>query len=83
MVSSDDQRQAQQAAWLSWSRKVMASTEDVGSDFPELARQMHQGDIPERPIRGASTLAQTLELLEEGVPVLPLSVAPAAKKTLQ
>lgn len=78
-----DPLRALQAAWLSWSRQVMSKTEDVGTDFPEMARQMHEGDIPERAIRGESTLEQVRALLDEGVPVLPLAVPPVSKKTLQ
>ena len=79
----DPQPLASQAAWMAWSRQVMASLEDVGADFSTIARQMHEGDIPERPIRGEAPLAQVLELLEEGVPVLPLAVSAASKETLQ
>ena len=52
--------------------------EDVAERFPEEARKIHYGDTPARTIRGQASLAETLELLEEGVPVLPLP-APSTK----
>lgn len=63
-----------QAAWLQASREIAAKTEDVGPHFAEQARQMHYGEAEERPIRGQATPAQTMELLEEGIPVLPLAL---------
>lgn len=78
-----DPRRDLQAAWLAWSHQIASQTEDVGTDFPDLARQMHEGDIPERAIRGESTLEQVRALLDDGIPVVPLAIPPASKKTLQ
>jgi hypothetical protein len=72
-----------QAAWLELARKIVAQTEDVGTQFAAEARRMHYGDVPERAIRGEASLEQTQALLEEGIPVLPLALPEAAKKTLQ
>jgi len=72
-----------QAAWLQLSREIAARTEDVGSRFADEARRMHHGDIAERPIRGEATREQARELLEEGVPVMPLALPVGAKETLQ
>jgi hypothetical protein len=72
-----------QAAWLKASRRIMAEVEDVGSRFAQEARSMHYGDAPERPIRGQSNMQETVQLLKEGIPVLPLAVPDAAKETLQ
>ena len=66
--------QAIQAAWLQASREIAAKTEDVGPRFADEARQMHYGDAPERPIRGQATREETIELMEEGIPVLPLAL---------
>jgi hypothetical protein len=57
-------------------RKIEANTTDVGARFPEVARAMHLGDEPDRPIRGQATAAQARELLEEGVGVLPIPSLP-------
>ena len=80
-----DRRQlhALQAAWLEVSRKIAAKTEDVGERFAEEALRMHKGEEPERPIRGQATSQQAMELLEEGVPVMPLALPKSSKETLQ
>lgn len=72
-----------QAAWLRWSRQVAAQAEDVGDRFAAEARSIHAGESPDRCIRGRTTLAQAVALLEEGVPVLPLPVAAVPGDALQ
>ena len=74
---------ALQAAWLSLSRKLIANTEDVGQHFAREARRMHHGEVAERGIRGQASPSEALELLEEGIAVMPLSLPAAAKETLQ
>lgn len=74
---------ALQAAWLEVSRKIATKTEDVGERFAEEALRMHKGEEPERPIRGQATPQQAMELLEEGVPVMPLALPKSSKETLQ
>ena len=73
----------QQAAWLQLARQIMQRTEDVGDRFAQEARRMHYGEAEERGIRGQATAQQTMELLEEGIAVLPLPLPDAAKETLQ
>lgn len=75
--------QALHAAWLKLAREVVRQTEDVGSAFAEEARRIHHGEAPERGIRGQATVQETLALVEEGIPVLPLPLPAAAKETLQ
>ena len=72
-----------QAAWLALARKVMAHTEDVGARFAQEARRIHRGEAQERAIRGQASPQETLQLLDEGIAVLPLLVPEAAKETLQ
>ncbi len=74
---------ALQAAWLSLARKIVAHTEDVGHHFAQEARRMHHGEVPERGIRGHATPDEAVQLLEEGIAVLPLPLPEAAKETLQ
>ncbi len=76
-------QQAAQAAWLRLARKVMAETEDVGTRFAQEARRMHYGETEERAIRGQSSIQETMQLLDEGIAVLPLPLPEAAKETLQ
>ena len=72
---------SQAAAWLQRMRQAVAQSEDVGERFTEEARKMHSGEADQRAIRGQANLDQTLQLLEEGIPVLPLP--PALKEPLQ
>ena len=72
---------SQAAAWLQRMRQAVAQSEDVGERFTEEARKMHWGEADQRPIRGQANIDQTLQLLEEGIPVLPLP--PALKEPLQ
>lgn len=62
-------------------RAAVAQAEDVGERFADEARRMHHGDAQARQIRGRASRQETLALLEEGVPVLPLPAA--LKETLQ
>lgn len=61
-----------QAAWWHWARQAVSRSDNVGARFAEEARRMHQGDTPERAIHGQASVQETLELLEEGIAVLPL-----------
>ena len=53
-------------------RFIEKNSENVGRKFPEKARAMHEGDIPKRSIFGEANLIETMELLEDGIPVSPL-----------
>jgi hypothetical protein len=56
--------------------EIVANTDDVGKNFPEEARAIHDGDAPARSIRGQATLEEARALLDEGVGVLPLPFLP-------
>lgn len=77
------QLQALQAAYLQLARQVVAQTEDVGERFADEARRIHYGESEERGIRGQASPAQTRELIEEGIAVLPLPLPDALKEPLQ
>ncbi len=72
-----------QGRLLSAIRQVVASTEDVGERFADEARAMHHGDIEQRSIRGRTSPDVAMELIEEGIEVLPLPDIPGIKETLQ
>lgn len=74
---------AAQAAFMNALRQVVANTEDVGQRFADEARRMHYGEVEARSIRGQASARETVELLEEGIEVLPLPMLPALKETLQ
>lgn len=74
---------ALQAHMLSTLRRLVTESEDVGERFADQARAMHHGEVERRNIRGRTTPQEAIELLEEGVDVLPLPALPALKETLQ
>ena len=75
--------EALQAAFLSAVREVIRSTEDVGDRFAEEARRMHYGETDSRNIRGQTSPREAVELIEEGIDVMPLPIPDGLKHTLQ
>ena len=72
-----------QAAYMQMAKEVLAKTEDVGDDFAREARKIHYGESKERGIRGQTTRDEALELLDEGIDVMPLPLPKALKGPLQ
>jgi hypothetical protein len=70
------------AAWMHMARNIIAHTDDVGTEFAEVARQIHYGETPERAIRGQTTPDEARSLLDEGIQVLPFVLPEALKKPL-
>jgi hypothetical protein len=79
---SPEVAEVMQAAWLEVAKHVMANTEDVGSSFASEARKIHYGEADERAIRGQATPDQTMELLEEGIDVMPMPIPESLKRPL-
>ena len=72
-----------QEAWLAMARRVVASADDVGSGFAEEARRMHYGETDYRAIRGEATVDEALQLIDEGIGIVPLPAAMVRKESLQ
>ncbi len=72
-----------QAAWLQAVRKLVQSTEDVGTRFAEEARRIHYGESEQRGIRGEATPQEREALLEEGIETIVIPVPLALKEPLQ
>ncbi|MDB5810863.1 MAG: hypothetical protein JWN94_2985 [Betaproteobacteria bacterium] len=53
---------------------LIASTEDVGNEFPEEARKIHYQEAPERHIRGNASREEVEELRDEGIEVVAVPV---------
>jgi hypothetical protein len=53
-------------------RRIEADTENVGSRFAAEARAIHEGQAPERAIRGEASQKEARALAEDGIPVVPL-----------
>ncbi len=77
MTAAPDPEIARQIAEL--KAKVEAESDYVGDRFVQEARAMHLGERPERSIYGEARLEDAKELLEEGVPVMPLPFRPTRK----
>lgn len=52
--------------------RIARDSVDVGENFAQEARAIHEGRSSERSIRGKCTPEDARSLLEEGIPVLPL-----------
>jgi hypothetical protein len=53
---------------------LIATTEDVGNEFPEEARRIHYQEAPERKIRGNASQDEVADLREEGIEVVAVPV---------
>jgi len=53
-------------------KKVEENSENVGKNFAQEARAIHEGDAPERPIHGEAKVEEAKELMDDGISVTPL-----------
>lgn len=58
---------------------IEATSDYVGDKFSDEARAIHDGDAPERPIYGETSLKDAKSLIDDGIPVAPLPFVPARK----
>lgn len=65
---------ARAAALRALVHHIVTTTEDVGREFAAEARRIHYEEAPARSIRGVATADEARELVDEGVPVVPLPV---------
>jgi hypothetical protein len=72
-----------QERWVQIVRRLLDETEDVGDRFPEEARRIHYGEVPQRGIRGQATDDERAALRDEGIEVVAIPVPPALKGPLQ
>ena len=63
-------------------RHVEDNFDNVGDAFAREARAIPEGRSEERGIYGEATLREARELLEDGVPVAPLPLAPPDRRDL-
>jgi hypothetical protein len=70
----DDKRRHVREMVKRLRHEIEANTVDVGARFPEMARAIHNGDEPERAIRGQASRDEARALIEEGVGVMPVPV---------
>jgi hypothetical protein len=55
---------------------LLTKTEDVGTKFPEKAREIFYEQAPAKPIRGQATDKEHDDLIAEGIPVSRLPIPP-------
>jgi hypothetical protein len=72
----DEKQQEGLAMLRALRQKILTETDNVGDRFPQEARRMHEGVIPERGIHGQATLEEAKTLLQEGIGIVPLPVLP-------
>ena len=72
-----------QQRWRDNLKRLFANTEDVGERFPEEARRIHYGEVPERGIRGRASADDARALRDEGIEVVSVPVPASFKGTVQ
>jgi hypothetical protein len=72
-------RNEQEAHLAELRRKVEENSEYVGMSFAVEAREIHEGNAPERSIYGEAKPEDALKLLQDGVQVAPLPFMPQRK----
>jgi hypothetical protein len=72
----DEKAKGLREAMTALRREIEARTDDVGAQFPTVARAIHAGEEPERAIRGQANLGEVKALLEEGVRIAPIPMLP-------
>jgi hypothetical protein len=82
-ASEGEQRMLQaQAEFYRRLAEMLERSEDVGERFPEEARRIHYDKAPARRIHGEASAEETLDLLDEGIGVVPLPFRPKRKQEL-
>lgn len=82
---ADDQRPLSgpaspaEQAMAEMRKQIEENSEYVGLNFASEARQMHEGDAPERSIYGEAKPDDAKKLIEDGIPVAPLPFVPGRK----
>lgn len=61
-----------QSQLLQQLRAMVRESEDVGVRFADEARRMHEGESQTRAIRGQATQQECVELLEDGIDIMPI-----------
>jgi hypothetical protein len=76
VVLLDEQSRRLRASIKDLHEKIAQTTVNVGDQFVDQARRMHEGELPVRGIRGQATLEEAKSLWESGAPVLPIPQLP-------
>ena len=68
--------QAMRAMLRAVREHVTKTADYVGPSFADEARKMHYGETPHRSIYGEANAVETRALLDEGIEIHPLPIAP-------
>lgn len=68
----DERAQALRAMLREMRDHLVQNSRNVGSQFAEEARRIHEGDADERAIHGTASQDEVRDLLEDGIDVMPL-----------
>jgi len=60
------------AAMMRKMREVVRNTENVGVQFAQEARRIHEGEARQRPIRGVASHEEREALAADGIAVMPI-----------
>ncbi|EKU30348.1 hypothetical protein C660_08889 [Alcaligenes sp. HPC1271] len=71
-MPTEAQMRAIQGQLLQELRSVIRKSDDVGTQFAQEARRMHEGDIEPRAIRGQATVQEYQELADDGIIAMPI-----------
>lgn len=66
------QAAAMMQAMAAMQAEALKQSRWVGDDFAEVSREIHYGERDAETIHGQATAKQALELVEEGIEVMPL-----------
>ena len=72
----DDVSAQMRASLRELHARLKATAENVGSDFPDEARRIHDGEEPARAIYGTATDNEVRSLIEDGIGILPIPALP-------
>lgn len=72
----DEKQRALREMMRALRAEIVSNTEDLGRAFPDEARRIHEGEAPQRSIRGEATAEEARALIEEGVQILPMPTLP-------
>lgn len=61
-----------QAQFWQQIKHAIKHTDDVGTEFAQEARKIHEGEAPERAIRGSATHEEYESLREDGIAVVAI-----------
>ena len=79
LLPGDVQQKEMVEAFRQARARIIENSENVGTGFADEARKIHYGEAEERSIYGETTPKDAVDLIEEGISVMPLPELPEDK----